>query len=74
MSDRVHGRVADLGDVLLAAGHLPHLLPQAFDLELVKGPSRVPSDGDVAIAEIGRRVESQDLWHLVGVGVEELLV
>ena len=69
--DRV---VADAGDVLLPAGELPHPRPQPLLLPLVPLPRDVVVDRDVGVAEEPRRLLAQDVRHLVGVGVEQLLV
>ena len=74
-ADDVVGRVvADLRDVLLPAGELPHPGPQPLLLLLVPSRGGVSLDRDVLVAEELRRLESEHPRHLVGVGVEELLV
>ena len=51
VADLVERRVADLGDLLLAARHLPDPAPQPLLLQLVEGPTRVASHRDVVVPE-----------------------
>ena len=53
--DLVDMGVADIGDVVLVAGHLPHALPQPLDFALVLLPAPVAVRGDLGDpAGIGR--------------------
>jgi hypothetical protein len=72
--DVVDDVAADVGDLLLAAGELPDPLPQALDLTLVPLARRVAILGHVFVAEEPRRLQTQHVGHLVGVGVEQVLI
>jgi len=72
--DVVHGVITDPRDVLLAAGELPHPGPQPLLLQVVPLPRDVMIDRQVLVAEEPRRLLTQDLGDLVGIGVEQLLI
>ena len=74
VGDVVDDVAADVLDLLLTAGELPHALPQAFHLALVPVPRRIPRVGDVLVAEVLRAFQAQHLGHRLGVRVEQLLV
>ena len=76
VADVVDERVADVRDVLLAAGHLPHPLPDLLLLQLVEVAADVARARDVRRAEELVALPAQDDRHVLrpAVGVEQVLV
>ena len=72
--DVVGDVVPDLGNVFLAARHLPHLGPHLVDFELVELGAGVPLDRHVGGAGRHGREPPQHAGDLVAVAVEQLLI
>src|SRR5581483_1080958 len=72
--DLINDMIADFGNILLAAGHLPYPLPQPFDLELEEFAGDVTFDGDFGGRQLDRILHPENLGHRMRVGVEQVLI
>ena len=74
VADLVDHGVADSGDLVLVAGHLPDPRPQALHLEVVERSAHVALPGHRTVAErLVARVPAHDVGHRVRVAVEVVL-
>ena len=72
--DLVVDVVADLGDVFLAAGHLPHPLPHRLDLDAVELGRGVPRHRDPQLPVTHRCLPAVHIGHRPRVVVQQSLV
>jgi hypothetical protein len=65
--------VADVRDVLFAAGHLPDLAPHLLDLELVERAGKVALDGNGVDSEVDGRHQAKSVRHVAALPVQDVL-
>ena len=73
VADLVDDVVADPGDLLFPARHLPDLAPHVLDLEVVELLGDVPGNVDTTSAEVDPGLVSQKCWYRPGLAVEQFL-
>jgi hypothetical protein len=74
MRDVVDVIVADVGNVVLVASHLPDLLPDLLDLEVMEFPGEVTFDRNAGRAGWHGGLDAEDVPNGVAVLIEQLQI